>query len=96
MKLLVKKEQRYIDLYDGYFCEVEIELIDHAEPKYDVYVTFDKCPEVRLQIASSHTNHVLRVTSDKQINDILLQADNYKEVWERKIRIIDYNIKRFK
>lgn len=96
MKLLVKKEQKHIDLYDGYFSEVVKEEIDRAKPKFDLYISYYQCPEVRLQVASSHTNHVLRVTSDKQINDILLQADNYKEAWERKIRIIDYNIKRFK
>ena len=96
MKLLVRKEQKHIDLYDGFFAEVVKEELDHAKTKFDLYISYYQCPEVRLQVASSHTNHVLRVTSDKQINDILLQADNYKEAWERKIRIIDYNIKRFK
>lgn len=79
-----------------FFAEVVREEIDRAKPKFDLYISFYRCPEVRLQVASSHTNHVLRVTNDKQINDILLQADNYKEAWKRKIRIIDYNIKRFK
>ena len=96
MKLLARKENRYIDLYDGFYAEVKIEIINCAKPKFDLYITHSDYPEVRLKVASSYTKNIMFANSEKAVNDILLQADNYKEVWERKIQSIDANIRQFK
>ena len=92
--LLSKTETRMIDLGDGFFAEVHVDT-NSIGTKRKIIITNSDYPEVQYLAASSNSQYGALIESERDITNILKNADNFKEAWYRKISEIDMIRKQF-
>ena len=93
--LLSKTETRMIDLGDGFFAEVHVDT-NSIGTKRKIIITNSDYPEVQYLAAdSSRTKHGPLIESEGDVMNLLRNADNFKEVWHKKISEIDMIRKQF-
>lgn len=94
MLVLSKSETRTIDLADSFFAEVHVDT-DALGTKRKIIITNSDYPEVQYVAACSSPQKGAIINTESQMMCILKNADNFKEVWLRKIKEIDLTRKQF-
>ncbi len=93
--LLSKSETRMIDLGDGFFAEVNVDT-NSIGTKRKIIITNSDYPEVQYLATSSNSQYGALIESERDITNILKNADNFKEAWYRKISEIDMIRRQFR